>query len=42
MNDDGSMAKLEQLEEFADKHDLRIVTIKDLIKYVKEGRKDGA
>lgn len=36
MNDDGSMAKLEQLEEFAKKHDLRIVTIKDLVKYRKK------
>ena len=41
MNDDGSMAKLEQLEEFADKHDLRIITIKDLIKHIKEVKKNG-
>ena len=36
MNEDGSMAKLPELEEFAKKHDLNIVTIKDLIEYRKE------
>ena len=40
MNDNGSMAKLEQLEEFANKRDLRIVTIKDLVKYMKEANKN--
>lgn len=35
MNDDGSMAKLPGLEEFAKKHNLSIYTIKDLIKYRK-------
>ena len=35
MNDDGSMAKLPELEEFAGKHKLSIYTIKDLIKYKK-------
>lgn len=34
MNDDGSMAKLEQLEEFAKKRDIPIVTIKDLVKFI--------
>lgn len=33
MNDDGTMAKLEDLEKFAEKHKLTIYTIKDLIKY---------
>tara|TARA_B100001971_G_C18263112_1_gene589021 strand:- start:887 stop:1501 length:615 start_codon:yes stop_codon:yes gene_type:complete len=33
MNDDGSMAKLDDLEKFAEQHEPKIVTIKDLIKY---------
>ena len=33
MNDDGSMARRPQLEEFAQEHDLRIGTIADLIHY---------
>lgn len=33
MNEDGSMARLPQLEEIAKKHDLKIVSIKDLIEY---------
>jgi 3,4-dihydroxy 2-butanone 4-phosphate synthase/GTP cyclohydrolase II len=33
MNDDGSMARMPQLEAFAKTHDLHIVTIKDLISY---------
>jgi 3,4-dihydroxy 2-butanone 4-phosphate synthase/GTP cyclohydrolase II len=33
MNDDGTMAKLDDLEKFAEKHKLSIYTIKDLIKY---------
>ena len=35
MNDDGSMAKLPDLEKFAEKHELNIITIKDLIEYRK-------
>ena len=35
MNEDGSMAKLEQLEVFAKKHDLIILTVKDLVKHIK-------
>jgi len=35
MNDDGSMAKLEDLELFAEKHKLSIYTIKELVKYKK-------
>lgn len=33
MNDDGTMARLPQLIEFAKKFDLKITTIKDLIRY---------
>ncbi|MEW5691997.1 MAG: bifunctional 3,4-dihydroxy-2-butanone-4-phosphate synthase/GTP cyclohydrolase II [Candidatus Hydrogenedentota bacterium] len=33
MNDDGTMARLPQLKKFAKKHNLKIITIKDLIKY---------
>lgn len=33
MNDDGTMARVPQLMEFAKKHNLKIVTIKDIIKY---------
>ena len=33
MNDDGSMARLPELQEIAKKFDLKLVTIKDLIEY---------
>ena len=33
MNDDGTMARLPELKKIAKKHDLKIVTIKDLIEY---------
>ncbi len=33
MNDDGSMARMEDLINFAQKHDLKIITIEDLILY---------
>ncbi len=33
MNDDGTMARLPQLEQFAKKHNLKITTIEKLIKY---------
>ena len=33
MSDDGTMARVPELTEFAKKHGLKIVTIKDLIKY---------
>ncbi|MBW2229109.1 MAG: bifunctional 3,4-dihydroxy-2-butanone-4-phosphate synthase/GTP cyclohydrolase II [Deltaproteobacteria bacterium] len=33
MNDDGTMARMPDLVEYAKKHDLKIVTIKDLIQY---------
>ncbi|MFH1391657.1 MAG: bifunctional 3,4-dihydroxy-2-butanone-4-phosphate synthase/GTP cyclohydrolase II [Candidatus Diapherotrites archaeon] len=38
LNDDGSMARLPDLMDFAKKHDLKIVTIKDLIQHkLKDG-----
>jgi len=33
MNDDGTMARVPQLMEFAKRHNLKIITIKDLIEY---------
>ena len=33
MNDDGSMARMPDLEKFAEKHGLKIITIRDLIAY---------
>src|SRR5574344_1853491 len=33
MNDDGSMARMPELQEMAEKHDMHIITIKDLIAY---------
>lgn len=33
MNDDGTMSRVPQLMEFAKKHNMKIVTIKDLIRY---------
>lgn len=36
MNDDGSMARLPQLKTFARKHQLKICTIEELIKYRRE------
>lgn len=33
MKDDGTMARMPDLERFAERHDLKIVTIADLIKY---------
>lgn len=33
MNEDGTMARLPQLLEFAGEHDLKVITIKDLIAY---------
>ncbi len=33
MNDDGTMARMPQLIEFAHQHDLKIITIKDMIAY---------
>jgi len=33
MNDDGTMARMPQLREFATRHDLKIVTVADLVAY---------
>jgi 3,4-dihydroxy 2-butanone 4-phosphate synthase/GTP cyclohydrolase II len=33
MNEDGTMARLPELREIADKHDLKLISIKDLIAY---------
>nr|WP_198912538.1 bifunctional 3,4-dihydroxy-2-butanone-4-phosphate synthase/GTP cyclohydrolase II [Desulfuromonas acetoxidans] len=33
MNDDGTMARMPQLKVFAEQHDLRIVTVADLVEY---------
>lgn len=33
MNDDGTMARMPQLKEFAAKHDMKIVTIADMVAY---------
>jgi 3,4-dihydroxy 2-butanone 4-phosphate synthase/GTP cyclohydrolase II len=33
MNDDGTMSRVPQLMEFSKKHNLKIITVKDLIKY---------
>ena len=36
MNDDGSMARLPELEVFAAKHDLKIISVAELIRYRKQ------
>ena len=36
MNEDGTMARTPELMEFAKKHNLKIITIEDLVKYRKE------
>src|SRR5208337_652721 len=33
MNDDGTMARMPQLLEFAKQHKLKVITVKDLIRY---------
>lgn len=39
MNEDGSMARVPQLMEFADKHGIKIITIADLIEYRRRAEK---
>ncbi|MBA4390834.1 MAG: bifunctional 3,4-dihydroxy-2-butanone-4-phosphate synthase/GTP cyclohydrolase II [Syntrophus sp. (in: bacteria)] len=39
MNEDGTMARLPDLEVFADKHGMKILTIADLIKYKMQNQK---
>ena len=36
MNEDGTMARMPQLEEIAKKHNLKVITIEDLVKYRKK------
>lgn len=36
MKDDGEMAKLEELMEFAEKHKIKMISIKDLVEYRKK------
>ena len=33
MNDDGTMARMPELEKFAEKHDLKIISVADLVRY---------
>lgn len=33
MNEDGTMARLPELEKFAEKHDLKIISVADLVRY---------
>ncbi|HEY0657318.1 MAG TPA: 3,4-dihydroxy-2-butanone-4-phosphate synthase [Pyrinomonadaceae bacterium] len=33
MNDDGTMARLPELEVFAEKHDLKVISVADLVRY---------
>ena len=33
MNDDGTMARMPELELFAEKHDLKIISVADLVRY---------
>ena len=33
MNDDGTMARLPELKKFAEKHDLKIISVADLVRY---------
>ncbi|QQR83394.1 bifunctional 3,4-dihydroxy-2-butanone-4-phosphate synthase/GTP cyclohydrolase II [Candidatus Peregrinibacteria bacterium] len=39
VNDDGSMARIPDLEKFAKKHRLKMITIKDLIEYRRQNEK---
>lgn len=39
MNEDGSMARMPDLEKFAKKHDLKIITIQDLIQHRNQNEK---
>ncbi len=39
MNDDGTMARMPDLERFSSEHDIKIVTIKDLIAYRRRNEK---
>jgi len=36
INDDGTMARLKDLEKFSEEHNLKMIKIKDLVKYMKD------
>ncbi|MCM8533216.1 MAG: 3,4-dihydroxy-2-butanone-4-phosphate synthase [Lentisphaeraceae bacterium] len=36
MNDDGSMARLPDLKKYAKKHDLKIISIEDMVQYIEK------
>ena len=36
MNDDGTMARLDDLRVYAKKHDLKLISIADMVKYIEE------
>ena len=38
MNDDGTMARVDDLMKYSEKHGLKIITIEDLIEYLKKNR----
>ena len=38
MNDDGTMARLSDLEVFARRHDLLIISVEDLTRYIRNSR----
>lgn len=39
MNEDGTMARLNQLAEFAEKHGLKLITVEDLVQYRRKNEK---
>ena len=39
MADDGSMARGDQLQKFSEKHELKIISIEDLIRYIRKKKK---
>ncbi len=41
-NPDGTMARLPQLVDFAEKHDMAVLTVKDLIEYRKAARQEAS
>ena len=40
MADDGSMARGDQLQKFSEKHELKIISIEDLIRFYKKKEKN--
>ena len=39
MADDGSMARGDQLQKFSEKHELKIISIEDLIRFIRKKKK---